>query len=181
MCFDKKILRKEMIERRKSEGRSENGLRIAEKIKNLSEFRAAKTVMIYMPIKGEADVTSLLNEDKKFLLPVTEGEDMYASVFKKELDKGAFGVYEPREREEFKGRVDVVVVPGVAFDRKGGRIGFGKGYYDRFLSGRDCFKIGVCHSFQLVDEICGEEHDVKMDMIITEDEAIWIRENTSSD
>ena len=75
-----------------------------------------------------------------------------------------------------KADIDIVIVPGVAFDKKYNRMGYGKGYYDRFLKDMTALKIGVCHSFQLVDEIPSEPHDIKMDMIVTERE-IWSREN----
>lgn len=170
-----------MIAKRRAEAKSENGIAIAEKIRALPEFKKASTVMLYMPIKGEADVTGLLSEGKTFLVPVTEGENMYAASVYGEFEKGAFGVPEPKMRERHDGEIDIVIVPGVVFGRDFNRIGFGKGYYDRFLEGRKCIKIGVCHAFQLADGIDAAPHDIKMDLIITEDEVLWNRENTSSD
>lgn len=172
MNCDKNIFRREMIERRKSFYCAENNIKITQKIKELPQFKKAETVMLYMPIKGEADVTGLLSEDKLFLLPVTEGDSMYPSAIG-ELEKGDFNVPVPKVKRVFeKAKIDIVIVPGVAFDKKFNRMGFGKGYYDRFLSDITALKIGVCHSFQLLDEIPSEEHDIKMDMIITEDK-VW--------
>ena len=169
-----KTIRREMIEKRKAEGKKENGLKIAEKIKELKEYKDAKVVMVYMPIKGEADITSILNDSKTFLLPVTEGDNMHASQMG-ELEEGAFKVPVPKERRVFdKNRIDLVIVPGVVFDKSFNRMGYGKGYYDRFLKDINAFKIGVCHAFQLVDSIEAKEHDIKMDMIITEDK-VWRR------
>ena len=63
--------------------------------------------------------------------------------------------------------IDVAVIPGLAFDRKGGRLGRGKGYYDRLLSKLpDCRKLGMCFDFQMVDAVPAEAHDIKMDDII---------------
>ena len=64
--------------------------------------------------------------------------------------------------------MDVVVVPGSVFDRSGYRTGYGGGYYDRFLENTDAIRVGVCFDFQLVDDVFPEEHDKRMDFIITE-------------
>ena len=171
----KATLRREMIEKRK-ELQLKNGGMFTKIIKELDCYKRAKTVMLYMPIKGEADVTGLLCDEKVFVTPVTKGNDMYACIMG-ELEVGAFGVSEPKDKTPFDKRaIDLVIVPGVVFDKSGNRIGYGKGYYDRFLKDMTCFKTGVCHSFQLIEEIECEEHDVKMDMIVTE-RGIWTREN----
>lgn len=165
-----------MIKRRIEENR-QNGDRFAKVIRELEEYKKAETVMIYMPIKGESDITALLDDEKLFLTAVTDGDDMYASKIG-ELERGKFGVLEPIEKIPFdKEKIDIVFTPGVAFDKKGNRIGFGKGYYDRFFDGMNVLKIGVCHSFQLLDEVESDTYDVKMDMIVTED-GVWSRENT---
>lgn len=168
-------IRREMIAKRK-ELDLKNGEMFTKLIRELDCYKEAKVVMLYMPIKGEADVTGLLEDDKLFLTAVTKGEDMYACPLG-EMEEGAFGVMEPKEKTEFdKEKIDMVIVPGVVFDKKGNRAGYGKGYYDRFLKDMKALKVGVCHSFQLVDEIESEEHDVKMDMIVTEMD-VWISEN----
>lgn len=164
-------LRREMIARRKMLDLKNGGL-FSEKVRGLECYKKAEAVMLYMPIKGEADVTGLLSDDKVFLVPVTDGDDIYACILG-ETEEGKFGVPEPRVKKRFdKEKIDIVLVPGVAFDRKGNRMGYGKGYYDRFLKGMSALRVGVCHSFQLVDAIPTEKHDVKMDMIITERE-VW--------
>lgn len=168
-------LRREMIEKRKAL-LVNNCEMFVKLIRELDCYNKANAVMLYMPIKGEADVTGLLSDEKVFLLPVTERSDMFACKAGV-LESGAFNVPEPKDKTPFdKKEIDLVIVPGVAFDRKGNRTGYGKGYYDRFLKDMSALKIGVCHSFQLLDEIESEEHDVKMDMIVTERE-VWTREN----
>ena len=171
----KATLRREMIEKRKALC-LKNGEMFVKMIRGLDIYQRAKTVMLYMPIKGEADVTGLFADKKLFLLPVTFGEDMFAAVAG-ETEIGNFNVPEPKDKAPFdKEKIDLVIVPGVVFDHQCNRAGYGKGYYDRFLKDMKAFKIGVCHSFQIVDEIESEAHDIKMDMIVTERD-VWTREN----
>ena len=80
-----------------------------------------------------------------------------------------FSVLEPcgTETADIK-KIDAVLVPGIAFDKNGARVGFGKGCYDRFLKNVSAIKIGVCYDFQICEKICDEEHDIKMDFLISE-------------
>lgn len=87
----------------------------------------------------------------------------------KDLVEGAFNIMEPQgPLFTDYGKIDVVVVPGMAFDKKGNRLGRGKGYYDRFLSQLPpyIYKIGVCFDFQKFDNIPAEETDVRMDCVV---------------
>lgn len=178
MSCDKDMLRREMIEKRMTSVKSCGACNIANKIRQLDVYKKAKNVMIYLPIKNEVDVSLLINDSEKtFLVPVTEGDDIYACRLTMHLKIGRFGICEPVERVKMdKKELDMVIVPGVAFDKGFNRMGYGKGYYDRFLKDVDAVKIGVCYPFQLLDEIEAEKHDVKMDMIVTED-GVWSREN----
>jgi 5-formyltetrahydrofolate cyclo-ligase len=96
----------------------------------------------------------------------------------RELRAGAFGIREPcPEAPEMPiGRIDAFVCPGLAFDRQGGRLGRGRGYYDKALAEArgDAVKIGVCFASQLVATTCPEPHDVPMDLLICEDGVITI-------
>ena len=74
--------------------------------------------------------------------------------------------------EEYTGNIDLIIVPGVIFDREKNRLGYGKGYYDRYLSNKDIYKIGICFSDQVIDLLPSESHDIKMNIIITEKEKI---------
>lgn len=172
----KKLIRREMIEKRKMLDVKNGGV-FTQMIKGLDCYRRAKAVMLYMPVKGEADVTGLIGDDKVFLLPVTDGDDMYACLCGK-TKAGPFGVPVPEEEIVFdKDKIDVVIVPGVAFDKEGNRMGYGRGYYDRFLQDISAVRVGVCHSFQVIESVPCEEHDVKMDIIVTES-GIWSNVNT---
>jgi 5-formyltetrahydrofolate cyclo-ligase len=141
-------------------------------------FKQARSVLVYSPIHYEVDteliVSSALASGKKVAFPVVAGHEL---VFREvsdasELAKGAFGILEPVATGPLFDveDADILVVPGVAFDLNGYRIGYGKGYYDKTihrLEGHGKL-VGLCFDFQLVDEILGESHDVKMDLIITD-------------
>ena len=107
----------------------------------------------------------VINDDLK--LHVSELKDF------NELEPKTFEILEPKEpytREFNPDKLDLVIVPGIVFDKKGHRIGYGYGYYDRFLKllGKNVKKIGFAFEFQLVDKIPEEQHDVPMDVVITE-------------
>ena len=148
------------------------------------EYIRAESVMLYFPLGSEID-TSYISErafadGKRVIYPVTdEASGRMAAVEvtnNSEFVRGGFGIREPRG-EEYTGKIDLIIVPGVAFDRRGGRLGFGKGCYDAFLDDTDAFKIGLCYGIQLSDKLPTEEHDVQMDMIVTEREIIEIKKN----
>jgi len=175
----KKTLRREILERRKNlseEQIKELSQRVIENLKKLPEFKKAKVVMLYFPVKGEVDLKPLIGElikspDKVLVLPkVTADGDMVAVEVKTSevLREGKFGISEPIGGRIFKPeKVDLVVVPGVAFDRRGYRLGMGKGFYDRFLPRVKGAKVGVAYDFQVVDGLPTEEHDVPLDKIVT--------------
>ena len=86
-----------------------------------------------------------------------------------DLSTGAYGILEPREiKIALPEDIQVAIIPGIAFDKKGYRIGYGKGYFDRLLPKMNALKIALAFDFQLLDELPREKHDVKMDMIITD-------------
>jgi len=142
------------------------------------EFVRARVLALYAPIQNELD-TSLVMETalvagKIVLYPAVAGDGLLFRrvAGKGDLQPGQFGVLEPGSATTIHPptQADLIIIPGIAFDTAGNRIGYGKGYYDKALhqlegKGR---LTGFCHDFQLVDEIVGEPHDVKMDRIITE-------------
>ncbi|WP_370642604.1 5-formyltetrahydrofolate cyclo-ligase [Tepidanaerobacter sp. GT38] len=141
-------------------------------------YKKAKVVMFYVDMRNEVmtkkAIIKALSEGKRVVVPrVKKGYGLLAIEIKSldELKTGTFGVLEPPEREEvILEEIDLVVVPGVVFDKKGYRIGYGGGYYDRFLPKlrKDAKKIAVAFEMQMVDFIPAESHDIKMDAIITE-------------
>ena len=138
---------------------------ICQKIQNF--ITENDVVMLYNDIDGEVDVSKIAeNSNNKFLFPRVEGDNI-VPVFGKNFYKGSYGIQEPLGDVYF-GKINTVIVPMCAFDEKCNRLGFGKGFYDRFLSERECLKIGVAFSCQKTDFIETKPTDVKMDYIVTE-------------
>jgi 5-formyltetrahydrofolate cyclo-ligase len=177
----KRTLRQALLLRRGSLSDVERRLADSRALENLlarTEFAAAVSIAAYVPVRGETGteklLLSVLRERKRLLLPVVRGDRMiFREIGSLEtLCPGSFGIPEPPEScpEREAGNADLVIVPGVAFDRLGRRVGYGKGYYDRFLHGLEGNGrfIGFCYDFQLLDEIAGEPHDVLMDWVITD-------------
>lgn len=129
------------------------------------------SVMLYLPINGEADIAGIADLPLKFYVPVTQGTVIRPALYTANtpLRKGEFGVSVPAEPEYAdKHSIGLVLVPAVAVDRNKNRIGYGKGCYDRFLADMDCIKAAVCYDFQVTDGIEPQPHDIKMDYIVTE-------------
>ena len=137
--------------------------------------------MLYMPLGNEVLTQKMIEnafaDGKTVLVPVTDGETFEISAHKIEQDtkfeEGVFSLKEPKFKELFdKDKIDVVLVPGVAFSRRGTRIGFGKGCYDRFLKECKATKVGFCYEFQLTEKIISDSFDIDMNYIVTEKEII---------
>ena len=148
-------------------------------------YKNSECIMLYMPIGNETDTKEIMNaafsDKKRVALPKTDAESgKIIAVFAENnavFEKGAFSVPEPTEWTEADvSAIDAVVVPGIAFDKDGARVGFGKGCYDGFLKGITAVKIGFCYDFQLCPEIPCEKHDVRMDFIVSESGIIDCRE-----
>ena len=146
-------------------------------------YKNAKVIMAYMPLGNETDTSYIIKkafrDGKRIVLPVTDeqsGDITPCFVLEdSKFEKGAFSVTEPADKVEANtDDIDVVIVPGIAFDKKGARVGFGKGCYDRFLNKTNAVKVGFCYGFQICDDIPGEFHDVKMDFLFTENEGVKI-------
>lgn len=153
--------------------------KILKRLEETELFRQASCVALYNAIPGEVQTAVFLEkwfEKKTLLLPLITGEDLCLLPYKGtgSLQPGVFGIMEPIAGEETvnESEIDLIIVPGVAFDRQLNRMGRGKGYYDRLLSTLEVPKIGICFDFQLLDSVPTEPFDKKMDMIITEKEMI---------
>lgn len=170
----KERIRKSILDIRSSYNKvEEDSNKIIQRIKNLPLALDKNSFLFYYPHKNEVNLLPLLNEfqrlGKTVLLPKAEGNFIIPVVVKdlQDLKKGKFSIPEPKGEVYPEEKIDVVFVPAVAFDRNGYRIGYGKGYYDRFLGMTKGIKIGVAYDFQVVDEIPFEEHDVPVDLVIT--------------
>jgi 5-formyltetrahydrofolate cyclo-ligase len=169
--------------RQRQEKNEELSRQICETTILLAEFRAAKNVLAYVAQPSEVQTASLLttawNQQKRVVVPCCrDGElELFWIESVDELAPGTLGILEPRaeirqspERQVAIREVDLVVVPGVAFDRSGGRLGFGKGYYDKLLgrTRRGITLVGLAFECQLFDEVPMLPHDVFMDKVVTE-------------
>jgi len=143
------------------------------------EFSNANTVFVYVPIKNEVDtmelIEGLLKSDKRVAVPFVDSETktIAASELKSidELCNGHFGTLEPKKefiRPVPPRAIDVSIIPGIAFDANGNRLGYGHGYYDKFLAATNAPIIALAFEFQIVDSIRNDMHDVCVDKIITE-------------
>ncbi|MCM8760536.1 MAG: 5-formyltetrahydrofolate cyclo-ligase [Candidatus Omnitrophica bacterium] len=154
---------------------------IKNKLFNEEEFKKAKVVMFYVSLKDEVNTISMIDETikmgKKVCVPVILKEDkrLVAGEIKdreKDLERQHFGIYQPKAghvREVPLDDIDLVVVPGVAFDRNNVRLGRGHGYYDRFLCGlpEKTKTIGLAFDFQVVEHLPKDSHDIPVSKIIT--------------
>ncbi|UCD57356.1 MAG: 5-formyltetrahydrofolate cyclo-ligase [Candidatus Hydrogenedentota bacterium] len=179
----KRSLRKEKIRWRSSLPAEEARLkseRIAAAVKALPEYADAKTILFYVSAKpNEADTHSLIREalsrGVRVLVPATDFDrkELIVSEVKgmEELIRVRFGLLEPHPdllRPTDAGEADVVIVPGVAFDRHCRRIGFGGGYYDRLLAEIRVPSVALSYEGQLVERIPVDSNDVPVDVIVTE-------------
>lgn len=137
-------------------------------------YKEAKTIAIYSSIGSEVDLSKLFSHAKKdgkrVLFPKVLDEKkmaFYEVNGLEELKIGDFGIKEPERAEEVTD-IDVMYIPGIAFDIHLNRLGYGKGYYDYYLKENPCIKVGVCFSYGLMDEVIPTyESDIKMDYLIT--------------
>jgi 5-formyltetrahydrofolate cyclo-ligase len=178
----KRTLRQQMLAKRRAldfEQWQSSSLLAQRLFLGLAEYRQAKTIALYSPLQHEVD-TALLSEQaladgKKILYPLVCGHEM---VFRQvdgahQLESGSYGIMEPCSvgADHSAAAADLIVVPGVVFDLNGHRIGFGKGYYDRFLKDRchNSVLVGFCHEFQVTaDQIAADIHDIRMDILVTD-------------
>lgn len=147
----------------------------------LPQWKSAGSILLYMAVGSETSTEFLISEaqreQKKILLPVTldlQGRMSVGLYSNSAMMTGNFDIPEPQPIPGYDlSSIDLVIVPGVAFDRQGGRLGQGKGYYDRFLSKIKAARIGFCYGVQISElPLPMEEHDAKMTFIVTDKEVI---------
>lgn len=170
--------------RRNQEDKDAISRRIMATFMEQPEYQQAKTVMFYVDVRAEVrtrhDLPDALASGKKIVVPWcnADGElELFHLESMEELEIGMYKILEPRE--ELRGleskqvavtELDVIMVPGVGFDSKGGRTGMGKGYYDKCLQHArpDATLTAVCFDCQIFEEIPVQQHDIYMDKVITE-------------
>ncbi|MCX7747252.1 MAG: 5-formyltetrahydrofolate cyclo-ligase [Clostridia bacterium] len=183
----KEKIRIEMMEKRsllRLEEVEESSVKVSQKLMNLARFKECAIIMSYVDFRNEIITMNLiqncLENGKRVCVPKVFRDhgvkEMIASEIlnlEEDLEKGSFGILEPKRGSirwiDPKG-IDFMVIPGLAFDTRKNRLGYGAGYYDRFFKTvrKDCFKVGIGFEFQVLNTVPVEEHDVPMDLIITE-------------
>lgn len=152
---------------------------ILDQLEKMTCFREAKTVLLYYPIQNEVDVLPLVKKykhEKTLLFPVSHryGMTVHPYAGNKNMHRGKFGIPEPTT-PAYEGEIDLVIVPAVAFDEKGRRLGRGGGYYDRFIKKlTHAVLVGVGYDFQLVDEVPAARHDQRVHRIILPSKTILV-------
>ena len=158
------------------EDREAAAIEVMHKIELLPQFAEAKNILLYNALPDELPTECMLKEWcnlKNLFLPVVNGDNLVIKRYNKEhVTVGAFGIIEPLGNEVNSKIIDFIIVPGVAFDRNLNRLGRGKGYYDRLLSVCNAFFAGIGYNIQVLENIPVEEHDIKMNCIITEREIL---------
>ena len=190
-------LRKNMLLQRKNmelENVTTYSKKIIDTIKKLPNFLICKNVMLYLSFNNEVNTYALakwcLDNDKTVITPycIKETKEIVPyeiTNLSRDLSKSTFGIMEPKhdilKRASIKD-IDFIIVPGVVFDERCNRIGFGAGYYDRFLPKRQkkTFTVGIAYDYQVVNRIPAGVYDVPMDLIITENRIIYPKQSIGS-
>ncbi|MDR2791886.1 MAG: 5-formyltetrahydrofolate cyclo-ligase [Tannerellaceae bacterium] len=144
-------------------------------------FRNASYIALYYPLPGEVDTFPCLSRwknSKGLFLPLVSGNTLHLLPYAPgtQLVAGPFGIMQPDDMPYPVPPecIDLIVVPGLAFDRQGNRLGRGKGFYDRFLSDLSIPRIGLCFQFQLLEEVPFNTLDIPMDKVITDEETLCL-------
>lgn len=146
---------------------------VFDRLEQTAAFIMADKVLLYHSLPDELSTHAFLrkwHDRKRFFLPRVNGVNLDILPYdESRLELGSFHIEEPTGNETVSPEeIDLIVVPAVAYDRRGNRLGRGKGFYDRLLAEARATKIGVGYEFQLLDELPAEPHDVPMDYVITQ-------------
>ncbi len=183
--LEKADIRKLVLQKRNSLSKNELIIKseaICNQLLKLSAYKYAETIYIYMDFRNEVMtkqiIDNALNTGKKVALPKIIGDEMsfYYIEGYEDLKKGYFGIIEPDTKYPADEENAFIVIPGVAFDERGVRLGYGRGFYDRFLCKHMEFdQIAIAFEAQMVDNLPYDELDVTMERIITEERIILCR------
>ncbi len=190
MVDDKWKIRKEITRRRDSippEVRKAKDRMIGQRLTALDEYRRAGTVLLFASFRTEVDTEGIIKDAlrrrKRVVLPKVDAVNkrlrLYRIIDAGELRPGFMGIPEPavgEEREVPPEEVEFVMMPGVAFDERGGRLGYGGGYYDRLISGLKSRPplVAVAYEEQIVREVPVTDHDIRVDKIVTDKRVIEV-------
>ena len=136
-------------------------------IRNLDEYKSAEHVMIYYPTEDEIDFRNLLRDNKKFYLPKVCGHDLSVCPYCDKLVKSDLNIFEPCSKPVSQKVLDFIVVPALMADKNNYRLGYGGGFYDKFLPFcKDAYTVCVVEKSLFVDSLPTEDFDVKIDKVI---------------
>jgi len=183
--MEKMEIRKAVLKKRnaisKAERREKDAL-IVKHLESLPIFQKSANILIYFSFDGEVGTHKFIEKwmkRKNFFLPRLNSVGTFLALpveSIEDLEPNIFGIFEPKLRMEYAGRkpeLDLIIMPGVAFDKNGNRIGMGKGYYDLFLAEKkDIPRIALAYGVQILDQLPSKPYDVPVDMIVTEEEVI---------
>jgi 5-formyltetrahydrofolate cyclo-ligase len=157
-------------EKRKKQNIKEISTKLVEELKKTNEYRESKNIMFFYPKEFEVDLLSLLEDkSKNFFLPKINGENLLCCPYGKDdaLCISCFKTKEPLSSAIDESILDMVIVPALAVDINNYRLGYGGGYYDRFLSNLNCLKVVCIPKEQILETVFAEKHDIRMDIVIT--------------
>ncbi len=186
MLLNKISIRKHVLSKRdaiRANIRIEKNKKIKDKLIGLSEFKAANKILLYAAFRNEVDTADLIrhciSSRKITVLPKVDKKNNELKLYEikdiSELSSGYLGIPEPDVSEDrlcLIEDMEIIIVPGVAFDEDCGRLGYGKGFYDKLLSKVRSKIIGLAYEEQIVERIEVDAHDIKMDNIITDERII---------
>jgi len=156
--------------------------KIYEKLSTIDEFTPSRIIMFYVSFGSEVHTHHMIEQvlnTKRVLVPKVEDKEIIPTLIlgMQNLIEGYAGILEPIDALQVKPKtIDMVVVPGIVFDKTGHRIGYSHGFYDKFLKKiSHAVKVGLAFDFQVVDKFPSEEHDVPMDYIVTPEKVLKCR------
>lgn len=175
---EKAALRKEMSAKRDilhRRNKREYDRRICDELVEIIEQRKAKVIHAYLTMGSEINITpmlqKLIDEGKTIVTPKTLPKRKLQNLVLNsisEIEQGIFGTTHPANSYEYSGDYDLIIVPGMAFDKNKYRVGYGGGYYDNFLVNYpNAYKVGIFYPFQEVENVPREAHDTQLDTILT--------------
>ena len=162
-------------ERLKITNKEEKEKVILRKLLNHKRIIESNNILVYISMKNEVSTNKLIEEllklNKNIYVPKIINSEMNFYKFNsfEELKLGKYNILEPTSNIEFiNDSNSVIIVPGLLFDKSNNRLGYGGGYYDKYLENKNIYKIGICFSTFIVDKIIVDDYDIKMDEVITE-------------
>ncbi|NYZ74024.1 5-formyltetrahydrofolate cyclo-ligase [Candidatus Micrarchaeota archaeon] len=176
----KEALRRQMLKKRDSLSKEEAAIMsdgIAEALLKTPRFIEAKRIAFYITKGSEADTRMMIframQAGKEVLIPATDHKiTFYKFSSFSDLKPGKYGILEPQTRDAPEAEPDAIIVPGVCFGLCMHRLGYGKGYYDKYLANSPAYRIGICYDFQVVERLPTHENDERMDEIVTDKRVI---------